>query len=132
MNRSVAVDDSQHWRSSLDFAAGYFPYVMTTWVTYPVREDLVERQWRRLVACNVGELRRQRAVQAWPVTRQNQEWVFERNDDYYRRRAGHQRPSIYKEVDSAETELLAYQQGEFDLIGPSSTHVAAGRSRFQS
>ncbi|MDQ3614002.1 MAG: ABC transporter substrate-binding protein, partial [Chloroflexota bacterium] len=51
---------------------------------------------------------------------ENQEWVFERNDDYFRGAPGIQ-TLIYREIDSPETEFLAYQQGEFDLIGPSST-----------
>src|SRR5690606_13077005 len=52
----VAVDD-RTLESDLDFAAGYFPYVMTTWVTYPVREDLVEgngAEWWRDINNYVG------------------------------------------------------------------------------
>lgn len=112
----VAVDDST-LQISLDFAAGYFPYVMTTWVTYPVREDLVgdDPEWWRNIENYIGN-------GPFIVTShtENQEWVFERNDDYFRGAPGIQ-TLIYREIDSPETEFLAYQQGEFDLIGPSST-----------
>lgn len=115
----VAVDDST-LEIHLDYAAGYFPYVMTTWVTYPVREDLVEGKgadWWRDINNYVGN-------GPFVVTSHtdNQEWVFERNDDYFRGAPGIQ-TLVYAEVDSAETSLLAYQQGELDLIGPSSTQL---------
>ncbi|HEV2074295.1 MAG TPA: peptide ABC transporter substrate-binding protein [Thermomicrobiales bacterium] len=115
----VAVDDST-LEIHLDYAAGYFPYVMTTWVTYPVREDLVEgngADWWRDISNYVGN-------GPFKVVSHtdNQEWVFERNEDYFRGAPGIQ-TLVYKEVDSPETALLAYQQGEFDLIGPSSTQL---------
>ena len=112
----VAVDDST-LQITLDFAAGYFPYVMTTWVTYPVREDLVgdDPEWWRNIENYIGN-------GPFIVTShtENQEWVFERNEDYFRGAPGIQ-TLVYEEIDSPETEFLAYQQGEFDLIGPSST-----------
>ncbi|MDQ3539670.1 MAG: peptide ABC transporter substrate-binding protein [Chloroflexota bacterium] len=112
----VAIDD-QTLEVHLAFGAGYFPYVMTTWVTYPVREDLVgdDPEWWRTVENYVGNgpFRLTRHVE-------DQEWVFERNDSYFRGAPGIQ-TLIYRIVTSAETELLAYQQGEFDMIAPSST-----------
>jgi ABC-type transport system substrate-binding protein len=115
----VAVDDAT-LEIHLDFAAGYFPYVMTTWVTYPVREDLVEgngADWWRDIANYVGN-------GPFKVVSHTdgQEWVFERNDDYYLGAPGI-KTLIFKEVDSSETEFLAYQQGELDLVGPSSTQL---------
>jgi oligopeptide transport system substrate-binding protein len=115
----VAVDDAT-LEIHLDFAAGYFPYVMTTWVTYPVREDLVEgngADWWRDIANYVGN-------GPFKVVSHTdgQEWVFERNDDYYLGAPGI-KTLVYKEVDSSETSLLAYQQGEFDLVGASSTQL---------
>lgn len=115
----VAVDD-QTLEIHLDYAAGYFPYVMTTWVTYPVREDLVEgngADWWRDINNYVGN--GPFKVVEWT---EGQEWVFERNDDYFRGAPGIQ-TLIFREVDSSETALLAYQQGELDLIGPSSTQL---------
>lgn len=113
----VAVDD-QTLEIHLDYSAGYFPYVMTTWVTYPVREDLMAddgADWWQDVDNYVGNgpFRLTSHVE-------DQEWVFERFDDYFRGAPGIQ-TLVYEQVASAETEFLAYQQGEFDLIGPSST-----------
>ena len=113
----VAVDD-RTLQIHLDYAAGYFPYVMTTWVTYPVREDLVEGKgadWWKDPANYIGN--GPFKLVSWT---ENQEWVFERNEDYFRGAPGI-KTLVFKEVDSAETEFLAYQQGEFDLIGPSAT-----------
>lgn len=115
----VAVDDLT-LEIHLDYAAGYFPYVMTTWVTYPVREDLVEgngADWWRDINNYVGN--GPFKVVEWT---ENQQWVFERNDDYFRGAPGI-KTLIFKEVDSSETAFLAYQQGELDLIGPSSTQL---------
>ena len=115
----VAVDDST-LEIHLNHAAGYFPYVMTTWVTYPVREDLVEgngADWWTNIDNYIGN--GPFKVVSWT---ENQEWVFERNDDYFRGAPGI-KTLVYKEVDSSETSLLAYQQGELDLVGPSSTQL---------
>lgn len=115
----VAIDD-RTLEIHLDFAAGYFPYVMTTWVTYPVREDLVEGKpadWWLDPANYIGN-----GPFRLVSHTVNQEWTFERNDDYYLGAPGI-KSLIYREVDSAETALLAYQQGEFDLVGPSSTQL---------
>lgn len=117
IDESIRAVDESTLQIRLDFAAGYFPYVMTTWVTYPVREDLVgdDPNWWRTVENYVGN-----GPFKLVSHTVNQEWVFERNDDYFRGAPGIAN-LIYEEVDSAETEFLAYQQGEFDLIGPSST-----------
>jgi len=115
----VAVDD-RTLEIHLDFAAGYFTYVMTTWVTYPVREDLVEGKgpdWWLDPANYIGN-----GPFRLVSHTVNQEWVFERNESYFRGAPGI-KTLVYKEVDSAETALLAYQQGEFDLGGPSSTQL---------
>jgi oligopeptide transport system substrate-binding protein len=115
----VAVDDMT-LEIHLDYSAGYFPYVMTTWVTYPVREDLVEgngADWWRDINNYIGN--GPFKVAEWT---EGQEWVFERNDDYFRGAPGI-KTLIFKEVDSSETEFLAYQQGELDLAGPSSTQL---------
>lgn len=114
----VAIDD-RTLEVHLAFAAGYFPFVMTTWVTYPVREDLVgdDPEWWRTVENYVGNgpFRLTSHVE-------DQEWVFERNDSYFRGAPGIQ-TLRYRIVTSPETSLLAYKQGEFDLLGPSSTQL---------
>ncbi|MDQ3653779.1 MAG: peptide ABC transporter substrate-binding protein [Chloroflexota bacterium] len=116
-DESVVALDDQTLEIHLGFSAGYFPYVMTTWVTYPVREDLVgdDPEWWRTVENYVGN-----GPFKLVSHTEGQEWVFERNDAYFRGAPGIQ-TLRYRIVSSPETELLAYQQGEFDLIAPSST-----------
>jgi oligopeptide transport system substrate-binding protein len=115
----VAVDD-RTLEIRLNGPAGYFPYVMATWVTYPSRQDLVEaggENWwgdPRYYVGN-GPFR----LVSWT---EGQEWVFERNEDYFKGRPGIAR-LVYREVEAAETALLAYQQGELDVTGPSATQL---------
>lgn len=119
VSESIKALDDQTLQISLDFAAGYFPYVMSIWVSYPVREDLVgdDLEWWRDTTKYVGN-------GPFKVVSHTdrQEWVFERNDSFFRGPAGI-KTLVYKEIDSTETELLAYQQGEFDVMGPSATQL---------
>lgn len=120
VSESIKALDDRTLQITLDFAAGYFPYVMAIWVTYPVREDLVEGKdadWWRDIANYIGN-------GPFKVTSHTdgQEWVFERNESYFRGVPGI-KTLIFKEIDSSETELLAYQQGEFDLMGPASSQL---------
>lgn len=113
----MAIDD-QTLRITLNQAAGYFPFVMATWVTYPSRQDLVEaggENWWQDPQYYVGNGPYKLA--SWTP---NQEWVFERNEDYFRGTPGIA-TIVYKEISDSQTEFLAYTQGEFDVIGPSST-----------
>jgi oligopeptide transport system substrate-binding protein len=121
VSESIKALDDRTLQITLDYAAGYFPYVMAIWVTYPVREDLVEGKdadWWRDIANYVGN-------GPFKVTSHTdgQEWVFERNESYFRGVPGI-KTLIFKEIESSETELLAYQQGEFDLMGPASSQLA--------
>src|SRR5690606_12661357 len=114
-----AVDD-QTLEIHLDYAAGYFPYVMATWVSYPVRQDLVEgngADWWRDINNYVGN--GPFKVVEW---KEGQQWTFEANDSYFRGKPGI-KTLVFKEVDSSETELLAFQQNELDLIGPSASQL---------
>jgi len=120
VSESIKALDDRTLQITLDFAAGYFPYVMAIWVTYPVREDLVEgndADWWRDIANYVGN-------GPFRVTShtEGQEWVFERNETYFRGVPGIQ-TLIFREIESSETELLAYQQGEFDLMGPAASQL---------
>jgi len=118
--QAISAPDDRTLQIQLENAAGYFPYVMATWVTYPSRQDLVEAggpEWWMDPANYIGN--GPFKVASWTP---NQEWVFERNDDYFRGRPGVAR-IVLKEIESPETELLAYQQGEFDIGGPSSTQL---------
>lgn len=115
----VAVDD-RTLEIRLERAAGYFPYVMATWVTYPSRQDLVEAggaEWWQDPQYYVGN--GPFRLVSW---NEGQEWVFERNDDYFKGRPGIAR-LVYREVEAAETALLAYQQGELDLTGPEAAQL---------
>lgn len=117
---SIQALDDQTLQIKLDYAAGFFPYVMTTWVTYPVREDLVgegDPEWWKDITKYIGN--GPFKVSAWE---EGVQWTFERNDDYFRGAPGI-KTLVFKEVDSSETSLLAYQQNELDLIGPSSTQL---------
>lgn len=120
VDEAISALDDRALQIQLKFAAGYFPYVMATWITFPSRQDLVEAggtDWWMEPNLYVGN--GPFRLVSWT---QNQEWRFERNESYFKGTPGIQ-TLVYREVDSPETELLAYQQGEFDLIGPSSTQL---------
>ena len=120
VNESIKALDDRTLQIQLERSAGYFPYVMATWVTYPTRQDLVEaggEQWWGDPRYYVGN--GPFKLVSWTP---NQEWVFERNDDYFRGKPGVARID-YREISSSETELLAYQQGEFDIGGPAATQL---------
>lgn len=123
VSESIKALDDRTLQISLDFAAGYFPYVMAIWVTYPVREDLVEGKdadWWRDIANYVGN----GPFKVVSHT-EGQEWVFERNESYFRGVPGI-KTLVFKEVDSSETELLSYQaggEGDFDIMGPASSQL---------
>ncbi len=120
VDEAITAPDERTLRIQLRQSAGYFPYVMSTWVTYPSRQDLVEAggpDWWQDPRYYVGN-GPFRLVSHTP----GQEWVFERNDDYFRGRPGIAN-LVYREVSAAETALLAYQQGELDVVGPSATQL---------
>ena len=119
VSESIKALDDRTLQITLDFAAGYFPYVMAIWVTYPVREDLVgdDLDWWRDPAKYIGNGPFKVASHT-----DGQEWVFERNESYFRGVPGI-KTWIFKEIDSSETELLAYQQDEFDWMGPAGSQL---------
>lgn len=120
VDESVFAVDDQTLEIHLDYAAGYFPYVMATWVSYPVRQDLVEgngADWWRDINNYIGN--GPFKVVEWT---EGQQWTFEANDSYFRGKPGI-KTLVFKEVDSSETELLAFQQNELDLIGPSASQL---------
>ncbi|MGH2534268.1 MAG: peptide ABC transporter substrate-binding protein [Thermomicrobiales bacterium] len=120
VDQSIQAIDEQTLQITLNQAAGYFPYVMATWLTYPSRQDLVEQggaNWWQSPDTYVGN--GPFKLVSWTP---NQEWVFERNDDYFRGAPGI-KTLIFKEIDNSQTEFLAYQQGEFDLIGPAASFL---------
>lgn len=118
-DESVVALNDQTLEVHLDYAAGFFPYVMTTWVTAPVREDLVgdDPNWWQDADNYVGNGPFQLVEHI-----EDQSWTFERFDDYFRGAPGIQTLE-YRIVPSAETAFLAYQQGELDILSPSSTFL---------
>jgi oligopeptide transport system substrate-binding protein len=123
VSESIKALDDRTLQITLDYAAGYFPYVMAIWVTYPVREDLVEGKdatWWQDPANYIGN----GPFKVVSHT-ENQEWVFERNESYFRGVPGIKN-LVYKEIQSSETELLSYQaggEGDFDTMGPSASQL---------
>lgn len=120
LDGALVATDERTLRIQLRQSAGYFPYVMATWVTYPSRQDLVEAggaDWWQNPQYYVGN-GPFRLVSHTP----GQDWVFERNEDYFKGSPGIAR-LVYEQVSAPETALLAYQQGELDVIGPSATQL---------
>ena len=120
VDESIQALDEQTLQITLNQAAGYFPYVMATWVTYPTRQDLVEAggpDWWQDPQYYIGN--GPFKLVSWTP---EQEWVFERNESYYRGAPGI-KTLIYEEIDNSQTEFLAFQQDELDLIAPASSFL---------
>jgi oligopeptide transport system substrate-binding protein len=113
VTNAIKALDAHTLRIQLLKPAGYFPFVMATWVTYPARPDLVKAggaNWWKNPKYYIGN--GPFKVVSW---KPRQQWVLARNDSYFRGRPGLAR-LIWKEVSSPETALLAYKQGQFDNI----------------
>ena len=120
VEESVTAIDERTLQITLTQAAGYFPYVMATWVTYPSRQDLVEAggaTWWQNPDTYIGN-GPFKLVSHTP----GEEWTFERNDSYFRGSPGIAR-LVFREIDNTQTEFLAYQQGELDLIAPAASFL---------
>jgi oligopeptide transport system substrate-binding protein len=118
VSKAIKALDAHTLRIQLLKPAGYFPYVMATWVTYPSRPDLVTAggaNWWKTPKDYIGN--GPFKVVSW---KPRQEWVLARNDRYFRGKPGLAR-IVYKEITSPETELLAYRQGQFDVAGVAAT-----------
>ena len=120
VEESVTALDEQRLQITLNQAAGYFPYVMATWVTYPSRQDLVEaggENWWQNPDTYIGN-----GPYILESHTPTEEWVFVRNENYFRGNPGIAR-LVFREIDNTQTEFLAYQQGELDLIGPAASFL---------
>ena len=120
VEESIFAVDDQTLEIHLDFGAGYFPFVMATWITSPVREDLVEgngAEWWQDINNYIGN--GPFVVTEWVS---DQRWVFEANEDHFRGKPGVQ-TLIFRQVGASETALLAFQQGELDAIGPAAAQL---------
>ncbi|MGI8484066.1 MAG: peptide ABC transporter substrate-binding protein [Thermomicrobiales bacterium] len=121
VSESIKALDDSTLQITLDYPAGYFIHVMAIWVTYPVREDLVEGKdvlaWWADPANYIGN----GPFKVISHT-DKQEWILERNESYFRGSPGI-KTLDYKEISSPETQLLAYQQNEFDMVTADATQL---------
>lgn len=120
VDKSIVALDDQTLQITLDYPAGYFPFVMCLWTCVPIRADLTTYEdvdWWRDISRYIGN--GPFKVTAWE---QDEQWTMERNEHYFRGVPG-VKTLIYKEVTSPETELLAFQQGELDVMALSSTQL---------
>lgn len=120
VDEAVQAVDERTLQVKLDYAAGYFPYVMCLWIAVPAREDLIggnEETWWRDITAYVGN--GPFKVTEWT---EGQQWLLERNDTYFRGAPG-VKGIDYRIVTSGETALLAYQQNEFDFVGISASQL---------
>lgn len=113
VDESVSAIDEQTLQVKLDYAAGYFPFVMSLWIAVPIRDEQIggdEENWWKDINQYVGN--GPFKVVSWT---EGQEWTLERNEHYFRGLPGI-KTLAYRQVTSPETEFLAYQQGELDFI----------------
>ena len=121
VSESIKALDDSTLQITLEYPAGYFLYVMAIWVTYPVREDLIEGKdvgsWWQDPTTYIGN-----GPFKLVSHTDKQEWVLDRNESYFRGSPGIKTLNL-KEISSPETQLLAYQQNEFDMISPDATQA---------
>jgi oligopeptide transport system substrate-binding protein len=118
VDNAIKATDARTVRIQLIKPAGYFAYVMATWVTYPSRPDLVKAggvAWWKNPKYYVGN--GPFKLVSWTPDRQ---WALARNDRYFRGKPGI-KTLIFKEVTNSRTSLLAYARGELDAVGLDST-----------
>ena len=113
--KAIAEDTLQ---IKISHPAGYFPYVLTLWMTDPVRRDLVENDpggWWKNPDTYLGN-------GPFRVTKYtpNQEWVFEPNPHFPLGKPGISKLTL-KIIPSSATALLAYQTGELDIYALSTS-----------
>jgi len=120
VDKAVTATDDQTLVIKLTQPAGYFPYVMATWVTYPSRQDLVEAggtNWWKDPKYFIGN-------GPFKMVSYNpqQGVVFERNDNYFRGKPGVAK-LVFKVINDPQVGFLAYQRGELDAVGISSDQL---------
>ncbi len=112
-NSIKAVDDST-LQIKLQYAAGYFPYALTLWVSDPVRKDMVDKggdNWWKNPDTYIGN-GPFKVVKYVP----NQEWDLVPNTHYTLGKPGISK-MVFKIIQTPATSLLAYQNGELDADG---------------
>lgn len=117
---SITASDDQTLVIKLKQSAGYFPYVMSTWVTYPSREDLLKAggaSWWKDPKYYIGN-------GPFKMTSYDpkQGITFDRNDTYFRGKPGVAK-LVFRVIDSPQTAFLAYQRGQVDIDGISSDQL---------
>ena len=120
VEQSIQAVDERTLQIKLKNAAGYFPYVMTTWVTYPTRADLIGtdlKNWWKDPKKYIGN-GPFKLVSYTPKQRMQ----YQRNDNYFRGKPGIATIN-YRIVGSSQQAYLAYQQGQFDALGISADQL---------
>lgn len=124
VENSIKAIDANTLQIQLKSPAGYFPYVMTLWMSDPVRQSDVQsgKNWAQNIANYIGD-------GPYKVVSHttNQQWVLQRNPYFTLGKPGFAKVTV-KIIQTPATALLAYQQGELDWYGvPNSqfTTVAA-------
>ncbi len=111
---SIKALDDYTLQIKLIEPAGYFPYVMATWITYPTPKASVEKggaNWWKDPSLYIGNGPFNKVV-----SHQNKvQWVLGRNDDYFAGKPG-VKTLVYKEISSSQTAFLAYRQGQLDVL----------------
>lgn len=108
---SIKAVDPNTLQIQLKNPAGYFPYVMTLWMSDPVRKDLVDKggkNWAQNTTLYVGD-GPYKVVSHTP----NQQWVLQRNPNFALGKGGFAQVTV-KIIQTPATALLAYQKGELD------------------
>lgn len=120
VDQNIRATDERTLQINLEQAAGYFPYVMTTWVTYPTRVDLAgegNANWWKQPQNYIGN-----GPFKLTAYTPKQQMQFQRNDDYFRGRPGIANLN-YRIVGSSQQAFLAYRQGQFDALGISADQL---------
>ncbi len=120
VEQNIKAVDDRTLQINLKNPAGYFPYVMTTWVTYPSRTDLIGndlKNWWKDPNKYIGN-------GAFKLTSYTpkQQFQFQRNDNYFRGKPGIANVT-YRIVGSSQQAFLAYRQGQFDVLGISADQL---------
>ncbi|HET9017529.1 MAG TPA: peptide ABC transporter substrate-binding protein [Thermomicrobiaceae bacterium] len=108
---SIKAIDPNTLQVQLKNPAGYFPYVMTLWMSDPVRPSDVAsgKNWWQNTANYIGD-GPFKVVSHTP----NQQWVLQRNPYFTMGKPGVAQITI-KIIQTPATALLAYQKGELDM-----------------
>jgi oligopeptide transport system substrate-binding protein len=119
LDQSIKALDDRTLQITLKRPANYFPYVMTTWVTYPTRQDSVQQDpktWWEKPNLYIGN-----GPFKMTAYTPRQRFVFERNDSYFRGKPGLARMNFAINPEDPAAAITAYKTGELDIAGVATT-----------